>query len=64
MLTLEREEYLWMKLNMTSFASFQEGDSVEELREAFMVFDRDRSGAVSPSELRHVMLNLGEQARA
>mmetsp|Transcript_118251 Transcript_118251/g.295062 ORF Transcript_118251/g.295062 Transcript_118251/m.295062 type:complete len:166 (-) Transcript_118251:70-567(-) len=39
----------------------QEVDSVEEMREAFMVFDRDKSGSVSAGELKHVMNNLGEQ---
>merc|ERR550537_1094921 len=36
-------------------------DSIEEMKEAFMVFDRDKSGAVSAAELKHVMCNLGEQ---
>mmetsp|Transcript_91681 Transcript_91681/g.245611 ORF Transcript_91681/g.245611 Transcript_91681/m.245611 type:complete len:157 (-) Transcript_91681:85-555(-) len=39
----------------------QDTDSVEEMREAFMVFDRDKSGSVTASELKHVMNNLGEQ---
>merc|ERR1712087_530182 len=39
----------------------QDADSIEEMKEAFMVFDRDKSGAVSASELKHVMCNLGEQ---
>merc|ERR1712032_38622 len=42
-------------------SKLQETDSVEEMREAFMVFDRDKSGSVSSSELKHVMCNLGEQ---
>merc|ERR1719379_1938607 len=42
-------------------SKLQDTDSVEEMREAFMVFDRDKSGAVSASELKHVMCNLGEQ---
>mmetsp|Transcript_105 Transcript_105/g.437 ORF Transcript_105/g.437 Transcript_105/m.437 type:complete len:170 (-) Transcript_105:37-546(-) len=35
-------------------------DSEEEMREAFQVFDRDKNGSVSASELKHVMNNLGE----
>merc|ERR1711896_2805 len=42
-------------------SKLQDTDSVEEMREAFMVFDRDKSGSVSASELKHVMNNLGEQ---
>ena len=33
----------------------------EELREAFNVFDKDGNGFISASELRHVMVNLGER---
>ena len=36
-------------------------DSEDELREAFKVFDKDGDGFVSASELRHVMVNLGEE---
>merc|ERR1719469_214603 len=42
-------------------SKLQDTDSVEEMREAFLVFDRDKSGSVSASELKHVMNNLGEQ---
>merc|ERR1719217_1275246 len=42
-------------------SKLQDTDSVEEMREAFMVFDRDKSGSVTASELKHVMNNLGEQ---
>ena len=31
-----------------------------ELRQAFSVFDRDGSGAISSDELRHVMFSIGE----
>mmetsp|Transcript_4909 Transcript_4909/g.12229 ORF Transcript_4909/g.12229 Transcript_4909/m.12229 type:complete len:151 (-) Transcript_4909:199-651(-) len=38
----------------------QAADSIEEMREAFQVFDRDKSGSVTAAELKHVMNNLGE----
>jgi calcium-binding protein CML len=36
-------------------------DPDEELREAFKVFDKDQNGYISATELRHVMINLGEK---
>lgn len=33
----------------------------DEIREAFTVFDVDGNGFISRSELRHVMMNLGEK---
>ena len=36
-------------------------DTEEELVEAFKVFDRDGNGFTSATELRHVMMNLGEK---
>ena len=38
-----------------------DADSEEELKEAFKVFDKDGSGFISASELRHVMTNLSEK---
>ena len=37
------------------------GDSGEEIRAAFRVFDKDNSGKISAAKLRHVMTNLGEK---
>ncbi|CAA6669159.1 unnamed protein product [Spirodela intermedia] len=34
---------------------------MEELKEAFRVFDKDQNGFISAAELRHVMTNLGEK---
>jgi calmodulin len=35
-------------------------NSEEEICDAFRVFDKDGSGTISASELRHVMMDLGE----
>ncbi|KAH6674060.1 calmodulin [Plectosphaerella plurivora] len=37
------------------------GDSKDELVSAFQVFDKDGSGSVSPSELRSVLISLGQK---
>ncbi|CAI9116583.1 OLC1v1017769C1 [Oldenlandia corymbosa var. corymbosa] len=37
------------------------GDSEEDLKEAFKVFDKDQNGFVSEAEIRRVMTNLGEK---
>lgn len=34
---------------------------LDEIREAFKVFDKDGNGFISAAELRHVMTNLGEK---
>ncbi|KAJ3675589.1 hypothetical protein LUZ60_004631 [Juncus effusus] len=39
---------------------FKENDSQDELREAFNVFDKDHNGFISASELRGVLMNLGQ----
>ncbi|GMN25468.1 hypothetical protein TIFTF001_000948 [Ficus carica] len=41
----------------------KENEADEELREAFKVFDKDQDGYISPTELRHVMINLGERLK-
>ncbi|URE18824.1 hypothetical protein MUK42_10363 [Musa troglodytarum] len=38
-----------------------ETDSEDELREAFKVFDKDQNGFISATELRNVMISLGEK---
>lgn len=32
-----------------------------DIREAFTIFDNDGNGHISRSELRHVMMNMGEK---
>ncbi|GMH28495.1 hypothetical protein Nepgr_030338 [Nepenthes gracilis] len=39
----------------------KEADAEEQLEEAFKVFDKDQNGYISPNELRHVMINMGER---
>ncbi|KAF4346178.1 hypothetical protein G4B88_026695 [Cannabis sativa] len=41
----------------------KETEAEDELREAFKVFDKDQDGYISPTELRHVMINLGERLK-
>lgn len=40
---------------------FVEHDLQADVKQAFRMFDRDGSGTVSASELRRVMMNLGEK---
>ena len=39
----------------------REGDSEEEILEAFRVFDQEFTGVVSVAQLRQVMMNYGER---
>jgi len=39
----------------------REGQTEDEMKEAFDIFDRDGNGLISAFELRNVMTNLGEQ---
>ena len=36
-------------------------DTEEEIKEAFLIFDKDQDGYLTARELRQVMLNLGEK---
>ncbi|TYG93853.1 hypothetical protein ES288_A11G143900v1 [Gossypium darwinii] len=42
-------------------ASKMKENLMDELQEAFKVFDRDEDGFISANELRQVMMNLGER---
>ena len=54
--TIEFPEFLIMMAK-----KMQGTDSEDEIKEAFHVFDQDCNGLISASELRHVMVNLGEK---
>lgn len=42
--------------------NFQEdSNSVSDIREAFLLFDKDQNGFITRDELRDVMLNIGER---
>ncbi|KAM3306870.1 calmodulin-like protein 8 [Capsicum chacoense] len=47
-------------LNLIS-KKMKETDIDEELKEVFKVFDKDQNGYISATDLRHVMINLGEK---
>jgi calmodulin len=51
--TIDFTEFIIMMTRMRS-------DTVEEIREAFKVFDEDGNGYISAIELKHVMASLGE----
>merc|ERR1712000_285104 len=49
----------------TCVSNFKSGvDYAAEIAEAFKVFDKDGKGAISASELQHIMTNLGEKMTA
>ncbi|KAG8761361.1 hypothetical protein FRC14_004766 [Serendipita sp. 396] len=52
--TIEYSEFLDMMAR-------QKKDDEEDLMDVFKIFDRDRDGYISGSELKHVMLHLGDQ---
>ncbi|XP_077987619.1 neo-calmodulin-like [Glandiceps talaboti] len=54
--TVEFPEFISMMVKKRSHS-----DPETDLREAFKVFDRDGNGYISASELRYVMMNLGEK---
>ncbi|GAV75777.1 EF_hand_5 domain-containing protein [Cephalotus follicularis] len=39
----------------------KEGEAEDEMKEAFKMFDKDQDGYISPNELRHAMITLGEK---
>ncbi|CAN6343705.1 unnamed protein product [Urochloa humidicola] len=60
--TIEFAEFLGLMARKSAGAGGDgAADPDEELREAFKVFDKDQNGYISATELRHVMINLGEK---
>jgi len=49
------------EFKMALSSDYSAPDTAEEIREAFGVFDRDGEGSVAASELRHVLLSMGEK---
>jgi len=49
------------EFKMALSSDYSAPDTAEEIREAFGVFDRDGEGSVAVSELRHVLLSMGEK---
>ncbi|CAH1801598.1 unnamed protein product [Owenia fusiformis] len=54
------EEFVQLMANMGSISEDAEEDEEEELRQAFMVFDRQGCGYIGASDLRAVLQNIGE----
>ncbi|CAD5187760.1 calmodulin-like protein 8 isoform X2 [Musa acuminata AAA Group] len=55
--TIEFQEFL----NLMASKLNKGIDSEDELKEAFKVFDKDQNGFISATELRNVMISLGEK---
>ncbi|KAH7666126.1 calcium-binding protein CML protein [Dioscorea alata] len=55
--TIEFGEFL----NLIAHKMKATNDFEEELKEAFNVFDKDQNGYISPTELKNVMMSLGEK---
>lgn len=54
--TVDFSEFLTMMARKT-----KDHDSQEEIEEAFKVFDRNNNGYISSSELRHVLMSIGDR---
>nr|KAG5713025.1 hypothetical protein BaRGS_021819 [Batillaria attramentaria] len=58
--TFSFEEFVQVMANMGGLAEQSEEDEEEELRQAFRVFDKSGCGYITPSDLRAVLQNIGE----
>ena len=54
---IEFEEFLTMLPNHMA-------NTEDELRQAFLTFDKDKSGKINADELRHVLLSVGDKLEA
>jgi len=54
--TIDFEEFLQMMAK-----KMRDTDNDDEIQEAFNVFDNDRDGFINGTELRQVMLSIGEK---
>ncbi|XP_039683274.1 calmodulin-2/4 isoform X2 [Medicago truncatula] len=54
--TIEFREFLNLMAR-----KLKESEAEEEFKEAFRVFDKDKDGYISPSELRSVLSTIGEK---
>jgi calmodulin len=53
--TIEFEEFLYMMSRQ-----MRDGDTEEDIRAAFRLFDKDGDGKITTAELTHIVKNLGE----
>jgi calmodulin len=53
--TIEFDEFLYMMSRQ-----MRDGDTEEDIKAAFRVFDKDGDGKITTAELTHIMNNLGE----
>ncbi|KAK7113927.1 hypothetical protein V1264_000079 [Littorina saxatilis] len=58
--TFSFEEFVQVMANMGGLNEQSEEDEEEELRQAFRVFDKSGCGYITPSDLRGVLQNIGE----
>ena len=58
--TFSFEEFVQVMANMGGLNEQLEEDEEEELRQAFRVFDKSGCGYITPSDLRAVLQNIGE----
>eukprot|EP00088_Acartia_fossae_P037694 TRINITY_DN38915_c0_g1_i1.p1 TRINITY_DN38915_c0_g1~~TRINITY_DN38915_c0_g1_i1.p1 ORF type:complete len:148 (+),score=40.10 TRINITY_DN38915_c0_g1_i1:69-512(+) len=59
---LKNAETIDLETFLTIMAEYRiEDDSIEEIREAFSVFDNDGSGTIAAAELKYMLTNLGER---
>ncbi|GAA0172214.1 calmodulin-related [Lithospermum erythrorhizon] len=48
-------------IDLKEFEAFQAGGNDKEMKEAFDLYDKDKNGKISASELHSVLKNLGEK---